>query len=143
VAGLDDQAQIRREGTVVGESGSLLVLVRGRKVVGKLSGAQLDITLLIGLAGVLVRLGELLGLIDSEDGTNEASVRDSLERVARGTDFLVDLETTAEARMKVNKLAAIGSEELKGGSLRLVIVGLEPLLVNPGVLGGVKTRGRR
>lgn len=45
--------------------------------------------------------------------------------------------------MKVNKLAAIGSEELKGGSLRLVIVGLEPLLVNPGVLGGVKTRGRR
>jgi hypothetical protein len=96
VTGLDDERQIRGKSTVVGESGSLLVLVRGKHVVGQLSGTHLDLALLIGLTGVLVLLGKGLGLVNGQDGTDESSVGDSAKGVAGLADLLVDLETTAE-----------------------------------------------
>jgi hypothetical protein len=114
VAGLDDQAEIGGEGTVVGEAGGLVVRVRGRKVIGQLAGALLDLALVVGLGIVLVLLGENLGLVDGQDAADKSAVRDSAERVARGADFPVDLEASPES---------------------LVVKGFEPLLVNPGVLG--------
>ncbi|CAF3550919.1 unnamed protein product [Fusarium graminearum] len=105
VAGLDDERQIRGQGTVVGKSGSLLVLVRGKHVVGQLSGTHLDLALLIGLTGVLVLLGKGLGLVDGQDGTDESSVGDSAKGVAGLANLLVDLETTAETANGVSNSA--------------------------------------
>lgn len=102
MASLDNQTQIRGKSTVVGSTGSLVVLVRSGDVVGELSRALLDITLVVGLAVILVLFGKGLGLIDGEDGADKSSVGDTAERVARGANLLVDLETTAEA---INELA--------------------------------------
>lgn len=102
VTGLDDQAQIRGQSTVVGKAGSLLVLVGVRNVVGKLARSHLDVALLIGLAGVLVLLGQGLGLIDGQDGTDQGSEGDTREGVARGADLTVDLETSAETGLGVS-----------------------------------------
>jgi hypothetical protein len=51
--------------------------------------------------------------------------------VAGGANFLVDLETTAETRTVSN----LAQGQFQGpGDLRLVIVGLVPLLVLPGII---------
>ena len=97
VTGLDDQAQIRGQSTVVGKPSGLVVLVRIRDVVRQLSGSLLDLALVVGLGIVLVLLGQRLGLIDGQDRTDESSVRDSAERVACRADLSVDLETTAKS----------------------------------------------
>lgn len=118
VSGLDNEGKIRRQSTVVGGTSGLIVLVRAGKVVGELSGALLNLALIVGLSVVLVLFGEDLGLIDSHEATDNTSVGDTLERVARGADFTVDLETSAEG---------------------LVIVGLVGLFVLPWVLCWVKS----
>lgn len=71
VTTLDDQAQIRGQSTTVGGTGSLVVLVRSGNVVGELSGALLDLTLVVGLGVVLVLLGHSLHLIDGVHDTDE------------------------------------------------------------------------
>lgn len=96
VAGLDNQAEIGRKGTVVGETGGLIVLVGIGEVVGKLAGALLDLALVVGLGVVLVLFGKSLGLIDGQDGADKSAVGDSAERVARGADLTVHLETSAK-----------------------------------------------
>lgn len=56
--------------------------------------------------------------------------------MARGADFLVDLETAAETVQGVSvEPGRTNGIEINS---RLVIVGLEELLVYPGVVGGVK-----
>lgn len=107
VTALDDQAQIGGESTVVGESGSLFVLVRVGNIVGQLSGSHLDLALLVGLTRVLVLLSKSLGLIDGQDSANQCSVRDTAQGVTAGADFPVDLETSAETKMYVSKYEAL------------------------------------
>ena len=120
MSGLGDERKIRGQGTVVGGAGGLVVLVRAGAVVGKLAGALLDLTLVVGLGVVLVLLGKGLGLVDGHHGADKCAPRDTLEGVARGADLTVDLETTAESG---------------------VVEGLEELLVLPWVGGGVETAG--
>lgn len=137
MTGLDDKRQIRGESTIVGKSSSLLVLVGRQHVIGQLSGAHLDLALLIGLTGVLVLLGKGLGLVDGQDGANKSSVGDSAEGVAGLADLLINLETTAETMR--GSVIRHGVFYRIGGILRLVVEGLEPLVVNPRVLGSVKS----
>jgi hypothetical protein len=120
VAGLGDERKIRGQGTVVGGAAGLVVLVRVGDVVGKLAGALLDLTLIVRLGVVLVLLGEGLGLVDGHHGADKCAPWDTGERVARGANLTVDLETTAESG---------------------VIEGLEVLLVLPRVGGSVETVG--
>jgi hypothetical protein len=120
VTGLGDERKIRGQSTVVGGAGSLVVLVGVGNVVGKLAGALLELTLIVGLSVVLVLLGKSLGLVDSHHGADKCAPWDTRERVARGANLTVDLETTAESG---------------------VIEGLEVLLVLPRVGGSVKTVG--
>jgi hypothetical protein len=120
VSGLGDERKIRGQSTVVGGAGGLVVLVRVGDVVGKLAGALLDLALIVGLGVVLVLLSKGLGLVDGHHGADKCAPRDTGERVARGADLTVDLETTAESG---------------------VVEGLEVLLVLPRVGGGVKTVG--
>ena len=120
MTGLDHERKIRGKGTVVGSTGGLVVLVGAGKVVGELSGALLDLTLVVGLGIELVLLGKGLSLIDGHEVTDKVAVGNALERVAGSANLLVDLETSAEG---------------------LVVEGLVELLVLPRVLGGVKTVG--
>ena len=118
VSGLDDERKIRRQSTVVGGTGGLVVLVWAGQVVGELSGALLNVALVIGLGVVLVLLGKSLGLVDSHEVADDCPVGNTLERVARSADFAVDLETSA-----------------KGA----VVVGLVCLLMLPRVCCGVES----
>lgn len=94
---LDDQTEIRRQGTTVGGTRSLLVLVGARHVVRQLSGTLLDLALVVGLSVVLVVFGHSLHLIDGVHHTNEGTPWHTVERVTAGAHFTVDLETTAES----------------------------------------------
>ena len=141
---LDDQAEIRGKSTTVGSTGSLLVLVGGGDVVGQLSGALLDLALVVGLGVVLVLLSHGLHLIDGVHNTDERAPGHTGQGVAAGTDFTVDLETTTEAEVqKMSKIAEAGDGEgsirPKLGDSRLVIEGLVPLGVLPRVCGRVQS----
>lgn len=70
VTALGDQAEIGRKSTAVGGTSGLLVGVGSGNVIGKLSGALLDVTLVVGLGVVLVLLGEGLHLIDGVHGSD-------------------------------------------------------------------------
>lgn len=147
VAGLDDERQIRGQGTVVGEPGGFIVGVGRGKVVGELSRALLDLSLVVGLSVVLVLLSKSLGLVNGQDAADKCAVRNSAEGVARRANFSVDLETTAESVVRlILRLAGYARDSVHGlgdrgkpGDLRLVVKGLEPLLVNPWVLCWMKT----
>lgn len=118
VAGLDHKRKIRRQSTIVGGAGGLVILVGRRQVVGKLAGTLLNLTLVVRLGVVLVLLGETLGLVHGHDVANQGPVGDTLERVAGSAHLTVDLETAAK---------------------RAMIVSLEGLLMLPWVFGGVET----
>lgn len=130
MAGLDDQAQIRGKSTIVGSAGGFVILVGGRDVIGELAGALLNVTLVVGLAVILVRLGEDLGLIDRQDSTDECSVRDTAERVAGSADFLVDLEATTKTVETLARLIPASSlttmKILTPGDQRSSATGCEP-----------------
>lgn len=96
VAGLDDEGQVRRQGTGVGEARGLFVGVRVGQVVRQLAGALLDDALLVGLVIVLVLLGHGLGLVGGQDGADQSAVGHTVERVAGGADLTVDLEATTK-----------------------------------------------
>ena len=96
VTALGDQTEIRGQGTTVGSTGGLLVLVGRRDVVGQLSGALLDLTLVVGLGVVLVLFGESLHLVDGVHNTDEGTPGHTGQGVAAGANFTVDHETTAE-----------------------------------------------
>lgn len=96
VTSLDDQAQIGGQSTGVGGTSGLVVLVGSRDIIGELSGALLDLALVVGLGVVLVLLGHGLHLIDGVHNTDERAPWDTSQGVAAGADFTVDLETTAE-----------------------------------------------
>ena len=66
--------------------------------------------------------------------TDQGSVGDSAEGVASGTDFSIDLETSAETVMC--QLRIIGLEE---EFLRLMVECLQILLVDPWVCGCMET----
>lgn len=93
---LDDQAEIRGQSTTVSGTSGLLVLVGRGNVVRELSGALLDLALVVGLGIVFVFLGEGLHLVDSVHDTNKRTPGHTCKRVAAGADLTVDLETTAE-----------------------------------------------
>ena len=97
VTALDDQAQIRGQSTTVGGTSGLVVLVGRRDVVRKLSGALLDVTLVVGLGVVLVLLSHCLHLIDGVHDTDKRTPWDTGQGVAAGANFTVNLETTAQA----------------------------------------------
>lgn len=104
VAALDDEGKIRRKSSHVGGTGGVLVGVRVGNVVGDLSGALLDITNIVGLVVVLEIFGHGLDLVDSVRNTNERTPGNTGKRMARSTDFAIDLETTAEAAMDCQRL---------------------------------------
>ena len=97
VPGLDDQAEVGGEGTVVGEAGGLVILVGGGHVIGQLSGPLLDLALVVGVGVVLILLGQCLGFVDGQDRTHERAVGNSVEGMACCADLPVDLETTAKS----------------------------------------------
>ena len=71
VAGLDDQAQVRRQRAVVGRARLLVVLVRARQVVGQLARARRRLALVVRLALDLDLLGEGAGFVRGQDGADE------------------------------------------------------------------------
>lgn len=71
MTGLDDQAQIRGEGTAVHRTSSLLVLVGAGDVIRQLARSLLDLALVVGLGVVLVFFGHGLHLVDGVHDTYE------------------------------------------------------------------------
>jgi len=82
VAALDDERQIWRKSTLVGSTSSLLVGVRVRDVVGKLSDTLHDVADIVGLVVVLALLGHSLGLINGVCNSHQCTPWDTGERVA-------------------------------------------------------------
>ena len=78
VSGLDHQAQVGRESTVVGGTGCLVVLVRAGKVIRELARSLLDFALIIGLSIVFMILGQGLHFIDRMGATDKSSIGDTL-----------------------------------------------------------------
>lgn len=118
MSGLDHQTQIGWQSSVVGSAGGFVVLVGRWNVVRELSWSLLNLSLVVGLGVIFVLFGQCFGFVGCEDGSDEGSVWDPLEGVARGANLAVYLESTSEG---------------------LVIIGLVPLDVLPWVCGGVKT----
>lgn len=96
VTSLDHQGQVWGQSTLVAGPSGLIVLVGSGEVVGELSGSLLDLALVIWLAVVLVLLGQGLGLVGGQNGTDEGSVGNSAKGVARRANFSVNLESSSE-----------------------------------------------
>lgn len=143
VTSLDDQAEIRGQSTTIGSTSGLLVLISGWDIIGELSRAFLDFTLIIGFSVVLVFFGEGSHLISGVRDTNERTPWHTGQRVAAGADLTVDLETTAKAARGINKSMSktYHPKTRDAWHSRLVVKCLGPLLVLPGVLGRVQSAG--
>jgi len=117
VAGLDDEAEVGRQGAIVGRACRLVILVRRGDVIGQLAGSFLDLPFIIGLCVILVLFRERLGLVDRHYVAHQAAVGDARERVARRAHLAVHLEAAAQG---------------------LVVEGAVQLFMLPWVLRGVE-----
>ena len=109
---LDNQAQIGRQGPIVGCSGRLVVLVRWRHVIAEFAGTLFNFALVVGLGVEFLFFGYGFHLVDGVGLADEGSVGDTTEGVAGGTDFAVNLEATAEAGWCQNELMSVGERAL-------------------------------
>lgn len=96
VSGLDDQRQVRRQRTLVGSPGSLLVRVWSWNIVSQLSWSFSGVSLVIGLVVVLQLFAEGLGLGGRVRNTHQVSPGNSVQRMARSTNFLVNLVSSSD-----------------------------------------------
>lgn len=94
---LHHQAEIGRQGAVVGRPRRLVVLVRRRDVVAQFAGPLLDLAFVVGIGVVFVFFSYGFHLVDGVAGADEGAPGYAAEGVAGGTDFAVDLEAAAEA----------------------------------------------
>ena len=97
MTGLDDQAEVRREGALVGGTCSLIVGVRRRQVVRKLARALEHLALVIGSVGVFDFLCHCFGLIRGVGDTNKVTPGNAVKRMTGGADFLVHQVTSPDA----------------------------------------------
>lgn len=90
------QAQIRRQCSVVGRSGRLIVLVRRGHVIAEFSRTFFDFTFVIGFGVKLVFFRHGFHFVDGVGLADKGSVGNTAEGVAGRADFAVDLEAAAE-----------------------------------------------
>ena len=98
MASLDDQTEIRREGTGVAGTGSLLIGVGRRHVVGELSWALEHLAFVVGAVSVLDLLGHGLDVVGGVRDTDEVAPGDTVQGMACRADLAVDLVAAADAR---------------------------------------------
>ena len=118
VSRLDNQTQIRRQGTGVGCTRSLFVRVRAGKVVGQLTRALEHLAFVVRTILVLNIRRHSLHLIHRVRHTHQVAPRNAVQRVAGTAHLLVHLEAAADGCM---------------------VKRLEPLKVLPRVRGRVQT----
>ena len=104
MASLDDQTKVRGISTTVAGTGSLLVGVGCRHVVGKFSGALEHLALRVRSVGVFNFLGHGSGLVDGVGDTDKIAPGNAVERVAGSADFTVDLVSSSDAVGRVSGL---------------------------------------
>ncbi len=97
MTGLDDQAEVRREGALVGGTRSLIVGVRRRHVVRQLARALEHLALVIGSVGVFDFLCHRFNLIHAVRDTDEVTPGNAVERMTGGADLLVHQVTSPDA----------------------------------------------
>lgn len=97
MTGLDNQTQVRRKRTTVAGTGSLLVGIRRRHVVGQLAGALEHLTLVVRAVLVLDFFRHALDFIDGMRDTDQVAPGNAVKRVAGRTDLPVDLVAAANA----------------------------------------------
>lgn len=97
MTGLDDQAEVRREGTLVGGTCSLIIGVRTRQVVRELARALEHLALVIGSVRVFDFLRHCFGLIHGMRDTDKVTPRNAVERMTGGADLLVHQVTSPNA----------------------------------------------
>ena len=97
VSGLDHQAQIWWQCTIISRPGCLVVLIWWRDVIREFARPLLDLAFVVGLGIVLVFFGHRFHFVDCMRRANERAVGDSRKGVAGGADFAVYLEAAAEA----------------------------------------------
>lgn len=97
VSRFNHQAQIRRQCSVVGRSGRLIVLVRWGHVIAEFSGTFLDFAFVIRFGVELVFFGHGFHFVDGVGLADKGPVGNTAEGVAGRADFAVDLKTAAEA----------------------------------------------
>jgi len=132
VARLDNQTEIRGQGTVVGGAGSVVIGIRGSEVVRELSQSKIEkkemisirngsskemppsrveylsraleeLSLIIRSVSDLNGLGDGLGLIFRVGHANQISVGNPIQAVARGAHLLVDLKSTTKAAQRKHR----------------------------------------
>lgn len=99
VSCLDDQAQIRREGTTVASSRSFLVGIRRRQVVAQFAWALKVLSLVVGSIRVLDFFSKSTRFVHGVRNAHKVTPCDTVERVAGGADFAVYLEASSNAGM--------------------------------------------
>ena len=96
-----DKTEIWRQGTSIAGAGGLVVRIWTRHVVSKLSWPHVHQPLIIRPIFVLDRLCHSFHFVRGVGYTDEVAPGDSVERVACGADFAVDLITSPDATTRV------------------------------------------
>mmetsp|Transcript_6357 Transcript_6357/g.18682 ORF Transcript_6357/g.18682 Transcript_6357/m.18682 type:complete len:257 (+) Transcript_6357:169-939(+) len=96
VSGLDHETQVRRVGSAICGAAGLLVGVRARDGVVRLSWALEHFSIAVGSVEDVDLLGHLLDLLRGVGDPDQLTEPDVLERVAAGADLAVDLESASE-----------------------------------------------
>ena len=114
MAGFDNQAQIRRKGTLVSGTSCLLIGVWRGQVVRKLSGPLEHLSLIVRAVLVFDFLCHGLNFVGSVRDTYEVTPGNAVERMTSGADLAVDLVSTANAKegLRIN-----GVRRTSGGDL--------------------------
>jgi hypothetical protein len=94
VASLDDQTEVGRKSSLIRSTSSLIVGIRAGHVIRELPRALEHLALIIGAIGVFDLLGHRLYLIRGVGDTDQITPRNTVERVARSADLLVDQVTS-------------------------------------------------
>mmetsp|Transcript_16469 Transcript_16469/g.45930 ORF Transcript_16469/g.45930 Transcript_16469/m.45930 type:complete len:211 (+) Transcript_16469:258-890(+) len=101
VAGLCDEAEVRRVGAAIGVARMGLVHVGGGQLVGQLAGALKHLALVVGPVGDLDLGRHGLGFLLSVAHTHQVAVVHQVQAVAGGADLSVDLMATADGGMVI------------------------------------------
>jgi hypothetical protein len=97
MTGLDDQAEVRREGALVGGACSLIVGVRTWQVVRELARALEHLALVIGSVGVFDFLCHCFDLIHIVRDTDKVTPGNAVKRMTGSADLLVHQVTSPDA----------------------------------------------
>jgi hypothetical protein len=97
VTSLDNQREIGGKSTAVARTSSLFVGVRSGHVVGKLSGSLEHLAFRVGTVGVLDLFGHGACLVNGVGDTDQVTPGNTVERVAGGANFTIDLISSSDA----------------------------------------------